>query len=113
MRPLITSDLFKFARIINKPRLKEPLKAAFSSISRPDVNNMDLGFDIAFIILEAVADDKTMEHDLYNFIAPIVEKEPSEFADQTLEQSIMDIVAIVEGNDIGSFFRQASLLIRK
>ena len=113
MRALNVGDVFRFARLINRPKLKEPLTAALKAgTGTSEADAAELGINIAWALVGAAAEDAGIERALYEFLAAVTEKEAASYSETTLEQMVFDITEIVKGNDIPSFFQQAQVLTR-
>ena len=126
MRKLITSDVFKMARIIKEAKVKGAITEIFKSKAgiKADIKESDsedvkeakrkaldeeqkaAGFEAVMTVLEACSTEK-LEEMFYEFFGGIVEKTPDAVRKQSLEVTIEEIKAIVENNNIANFFKLA------
>lgn len=118
MRKLITSDVFKMARIIKEAKIKNAITELFKERKKKPVGDElleekqeEAGFEAIMMVFEACSTEKT-EKMLYEFLGGVTEKEPDKVANQSLEVTIEDIKTIVSENSIFNFFKQASQLTK-
>ena len=128
MRKIITSDVFKLARIIKKTDLKNVITEISASTKKTSVvvdkndseevkkekqellnkQQESVGFEVVMTIFEACCTEE-LEKGLYDLLSDIVEKD---IANQPLDDTLEDIKEIVAQNDIFTFFKQASRLMK-
>ena len=131
MRKLITSDVFKMARIIKEAKVKDAIAQIFEKTRKEKIvisesDNEEerakkekeieekkeaAGFNAIMTVFEACATEK-LEKLLYDFMAGIVEKKSEEIANQSLETTISEIKEIVRENNIADFFEKAGQLTK-
>ena len=131
MRKLITSDVFKAARIIKEAKVKDAISEIFEStkgvkISIDESDSEEVkaekqqalaekqeaaGFEAIMTIFEACSTPK-LEGMLYELLAGICEKNADDIASQSLEVTIEEIKAIASENNIANFFKSASQLTK-
>ncbi len=78
MRSLETHDVFAFVRMLDEVGIKDQLKELI--MSKDDIQDLtaeSFGYDLLFTILEG-ASRKNAEEAIYEFFAPIMEKEKDE-----------------------------------
>lgn len=110
MRKLITSDVFKMARIIRKANAKEEIKEIFKKVtdakdSGADVETMqrEAGMEVVAFIIDACGNED-VEKALYSLLAGIAEKKDEEIKNQSLDTTIELLKKIASDNDIQNFF---------
>jgi len=131
MRKLITSDVFKMARIIKAAQVKDAISDIFASTKGINSGILETdseeikeekrkaleekqeaaGFEAIMTVFEACSTEK-LENMLYDLIGGISEKDVDTVAKQTLEVTITDIKTIVSENNIANFFKSASQLTK-
>ena len=131
MRKLITSDVFKMARIIKEAGVKNAIAEIFKETRNTNIvieendseavkkakteainkKQEEAGFEAIMTIFESCSTEK-LEKMLYEFLGGISEKKSDEVAGQTLEATIEDIKTIVSENNIVNFFKQADQLTK-
>lgn len=109
MRKIKTSDVFRFARLVNESGMKDELKALYEEAESG--NATAIGFEAVFRLIGSVTTEE-MEEKLYEFYGDIVEKTADEVRDEDLS-SLMDEMAQVSAeNDLKRFFSAAVKLIQ-
>lgn len=131
MRKLITSDVFKMARIIKEAKVKDALAQIFKTTKKTEIKILEsdseeekkektkaleeqresAGFEAIMTVFEACSTEK-LEKMLYEFMGGVCERKAEEIANQTLEETIESIKKIVEENNIGVFFEKASQSVK-
>lgn len=131
MRKLITSDVFKMARIIKAAQVKDAIAEIFESTKGVDSGILEgdsdevkeakrkaladkqeaAGFEAIMTIFEACSTEK-LEKMLYDLLAGVTEKTADDIGGQSLEATIADIKTIVEENNIANFFKSAGQLTK-
>lgn len=129
MRKINTSDVFKFAKILKKTRIKESIAKLYEDgaakeaeikkkfLSEEDIKEQlqkaqnDFGVQFAFSILDAAADGG-VEKDLYDLLGGITEKAPTDIENQSLEKTLEDLKNIAKENNLSLFFKSASRLMQ-
>lgn len=131
MRKLITSDVFKMARIIKAAQVKDAIADIFESTKGVNAGILETdseevkeekrkaladkqeaaGFEAIMTVFEACSTEK-LENMLYELFGGITEKKPEDIARQSLETTIADIKTIVKENNIVNFFKQAGQLTK-
>lgn len=107
MREIITSDVFKLARIMKDGNVKSSVAELFAGPTSK--NAQELGFEIIYTIIEACASEK-QEQKVYDLIGGIVEKDADVIKNQNYKITIEDIKAIANNNDLLDFFKEADQL---
>lgn len=131
MRKLITSDVFKAARIIKEAKVKDAISEIFESTKGVNIsiNENDseeekkvklkeiankqetAGFEAIMTIFEACSTEK-LEGMLYELLAGICEKNADDIANQSLETTVEEIKTIARENNLANFFKSASQLTK-
>ena len=110
MRKLKTSDIPALSRCLKKLNVKEH----FRDIALKADNMADVwanGFDLVWNLFDT-ATEQAGEHAIYEFLAGPFEMTPEQVADLDLDQLIENLRALVEENNLGSFFGVAVRLMR-
>lgn len=105
MRKLITSDVFKIARIIKSANLKEKILEVYKNKGEKDIET--LGLDIIFSIIEGCS-EKNIENEVYSFLGGLTGREPKEIEQLELKDFISIIEEIAKENDLVYFFKLAT-----
>lgn len=75
MRRLVTKDIFTMSRLITKMNVKDELRQIATRDDK--ATTLDLGLDLVLTILSKVS-DKTVEKEIYVFVADVMERTPDE-----------------------------------
>lgn len=75
MRKLITRDVFTMSRLIIKMDVKEELRQIATRDEK--ATTLDLGLDLVLTVLSKIS-DKSVEKELYVFMADVLERTPEE-----------------------------------
>ena len=75
MRKLITRDVFTMSRLITKMDVKEELRQIATRDEK--ATTLDLGLDLVLTVLSKIS-DKSVEKELYVFMADVLERTPEE-----------------------------------
>lgn len=114
MRKIITSDVFKMARIIRKANAKEEMIKVFSKMEElkgdesktlEDVKK-EVGMEIVAYLIESCGDEE-VEKLLYNLLSGIAEKKENDIKNQSLDTTIEMLKQIAKENDLQNFFSVA------
>jgi len=109
MRKLITSDVFKFAKIIKLANAKEEIKSIFSKLSDENMKEEELaklqkeaGIEFVAFLIESCGSDE-VEKAIYSFLAGVSEKEADVIKNQSIEETIDMIKKIASENNLQNF----------
>ena len=112
MRPLNNSDLFSFARLIKKARIKDEVKELTLSINNLDeINTESFGYDVLFTIIEAAAEKDTEQY-VYEFLSGPLEMTPEELAKADPVETIEKVMQIADVERWKAFFTSAANLTK-
>ena len=112
MRPLKNSDLFSFARLIKKARIKDEVKELTLSINNLDeINTESFGYDVLFTIIEAAAEKDTEQY-VYEFLSGPLEMTPEELAKADPVETIEKVMQIADVERWKAFFTSAAKLTK-
>lgn len=119
MRKIITTDVFKMARIMKEAKIKDAITQLFKEKKRVSAGDdaaleevqEEAGFEAIMTVFEACSEEKT-EGMLYEFLGGITEKGAENVANQSLDTTIEDVKIIVAENNIFNFFKQAGQLMK-
>jgi len=109
MRKIKTSDVFKFARLINASGMKDELKTMYEEAEGG--NAASVGFEAIFRLIGSVTTE-AMEEKLYEFYGDIVEKTADEVRDEDLSSLMDEMERVAAENDLKRFFSAAVKLIQ-
>ena len=100
MRKLNTPDLFNALRLANSLGLKDLVQNFYEQTKKMTADNQDeVGMEILAMLLEAVAKDKTVENNLYTFLAGPLEMTPNDVMKMSPNELIDSIKAIIDNED--------------
>ena len=112
MRSLNNSDLFNFARLIKKARIKDEVKELTLSINNIDeINTESFGYDVLFTIIEAAAEKDTEQY-VYEFLSGPLEMTPEELAQADPVETIEKVMQIADVERWKAFFTSAAKLTK-
>ena len=112
MRSLNNSDLFNFARLIKKARIKDEVKELTLSINSIDeINTESFGYDVLFTIIEAAAEKDTEQY-VYEFLSGPLEMTPEELAKADPVETIEKVMKIADVEKWKAFFTSAANLTK-
>lgn len=103
MRELQTNDLFNAARIIKKLKLKEEFSSAVQLASAEKRSEMQLGFDLMYIVIDKVTDEH-VEKEFYQFLAEPFEVPAEEIAKMKPIDLINGLKEIAKPEEWADFF---------
>lgn len=109
MRKIITSDVFKLARILKTANINEELAECVSSGKKKGADIEAIGIKAFFSVAEACGEPK-LEAEFYDLLGGITEKDPDVVKNQSFDATIEDLKQIAKENDLKSFFSSASRL---
>ncbi|MGN0489402.1 MAG: phage tail assembly chaperone [Ruminococcus sp.] len=113
MRKLNLTDAFKMARILKTAEIKEEivkLAKKFSGENSKELNVEEIGLE-AIVTLISAAGDVKVENMIYDLLSGIKECEPAEIKNLSFDVLKADIKAIINDNNLQSFFKSASGLM--
>ena len=112
MRALNNSDLFSFARLIKKAKIKDEIKKLTLSINNiNEINTESFGYDVLFTIIEAAA-EKESEQYVYEFLSGPLEMTPEELAKADPVDTIEKVMQIADVEKWKAFFTSAASLMK-
>jgi hypothetical protein len=114
MRNLQASDIFVFARVLNKIGIKDEVKNMVlkaSNVKEIVENQDELGFDFLFAIFEKATGEKA-EKELFKFFAGIMEIETEEAMKMDPCDFIDAILEMAEPEKWKAFFTRVAKLIQ-
>lgn len=105
MRNLITSDLFKGARLVRKMGLKEELKK-FTENLDPGKDAQSVGLDLVYLIFEKITDEES-EALVYEFLSGPFEMNIEEIAKMDLFELIENLFKVADLEKWQGFLKNA------
>lgn len=105
MRNLITSDLFKGARLIREIGVKEELKKFAESLD-PKQSQESVGIDLMLLIFEKATEVKS-EACIYEFLSGPFEMSPEEIANMDLFDMVDTLFTIADVEKWQGFLKNA------
>lgn len=112
MRKIITTDVFKALRLIQKSGLRDKLTDVVKEIAAGDMEVEKAGIMGMLAVLEVFSEEKC-EHLIYEWLAGPAEKEAEEIAQLELSDLADLLDRLSEENDIRNFFTVLSRLMSK
>lgn len=112
MRKIITSDVFKLARIIKKIGIKDDISAMYAQVQQAkkqgeEFNSEKIGIDLMLKVIEACSTEE-QEKQIYGLLAGIMEKTEEDIKNQSLDTLMEDIKRIFSENNMTNFFKAAA-----
>lgn len=105
MRKIQTADVFHAVRLIEKSGLKEELIPLIKDIALKGTDALDSGI---LGILTALFSIARMEQPIYEWLAPIVDKDPEAIAQLPLDELADLLGELSDQNDLRAFFSAVS-----
>lgn len=113
IRPLKTSDVFAFCRVIKASGMREELSALVQKLStQKNLDVESVGYDAILLIIESLSEKKA-ERTLYEALAPVLAVSVEEVADLEPTAFFAALRQIGEENNLADFFKYASGVLGK
>ena len=112
MRKIITADVFKALRLIQKSGLRDKLTEVVQEIARGDMEVEKAGIMGMLAVLEVFSEEKC-EHLIYEWLAGPAELEAEEIAQLELSDLAALLKRLSEENNIRYFFTVLCGLLSK
>lgn len=112
MRSLQTGDVFAFVRLIDEVGIKDQLKKLILSKDNiAEITDESFGYDLIFTLIEG-ASQKKAEEAIYEFFAPIMEKEKDEIRQMDPVDFLNGIFEIADVEKWKDFFTSAANVMK-
>lgn len=113
IRPLKTSDVFAFCRIIKASGMRAELSALVQKLAvQEDLNVEDVGYDAILLIIESLAEKKS-ERTFYDALSSVLGMTADEVADMPPADFFGALKQIGEDNNLSDFFKYVSGILGK
>ena len=112
MRKIITADVFKALRLIQKSGLRDKLTEVIKEIAAGEMEVEKAGITGMLAVLEVFSEEKC-EHLIYEWLAGPAEKEAEEIAQLELSDLAALLKRLSEENDVRYFFTVLSDFLSK
>jgi len=104
MRKIKTKDVFKLARLIKISGTKEELTEILGASKSQDAS--EIGLKAIMTLITACGEEET-EKGIYELLADIAEKKPTDIENMELEELSTFLKEISEQNNLSNFFDTA------